>query len=80
MQFLNFPWVYIKYDNVEELAIFQSAMKWELLWLHIQLLEKRDCVMFFFVFPASGRGPGTMQLHRIKQLINNMFGFTEYWR
>lgn len=27
MHVLNFPCVYIKYDNVEELAIFQSAMK-----------------------------------------------------
>lgn len=27
MHFLNFPCVYIKYDNVEELAIFQNAMK-----------------------------------------------------
>lgn len=27
MHFLNFPCVYIKYDNVEELATFQSAVK-----------------------------------------------------
>lgn len=30
--------------------------------------------MFIFVFPASGRGPGTVQLHRIKQLITSMSG------
>lgn len=30
--------------------------------------------MFIFVFPASGKWPGTVQLHRIKQLINSMSG------
>lgn len=30
--------------------------------------------MFIFVFPASGKGPGTVQLERIKQLINSMSG------
>lgn len=33
--------------------------------------------MFIFVFPASGRGPGTVQLHRVKQLINGMCGSTK---
>ena len=28
--------------------------------------------MFICLFPVSGRGPGTVQLHRIKQLINSM--------
>lgn len=53
--------------------------KWELHWLDFQLFEKRDCVMFIFVFPVSGRGPGTVQLHRIKQLINNMLVLQRMW-
>jgi hypothetical protein len=73
MHFLNFPCVFIKYNNVEELAIFQSVMKMGLPWLNFQPLEKRDCAVFIFVFSESGRGPGTVQLHRIKQLINSMF-------
>lgn len=33
--------------------------------------------MFIFVFPASGRGPGTVHLYRVKQLINGMPGATK---
>lgn len=80
MHFLNFPCVYIKYDNVGALAYSKVPKKWDLLWLDFQLLEERNCVMFIFVFPASGRGPGTVQLHRVKQLINGMSGsIKELW-